>query len=135
MRNIHTLKPARLIDTDKRTVSKDIYYTTFKRGIIWSSLITGAGFICFVLNKYLGWHLPLEIRDITAIFTCGIIVVTCLYHAKNLRLNTEANQKKLDFDYDKLCLSKQKSKKRTPVNQQQQKGCLPLICAANLYRL
>ncbi len=102
MRDIHTLKPARLIDTDKRTVSKDIYYSTFKRGIIWSSLITGAGFICFVLNKYLGWHLPLEIRDITAIFTCGIIVVTCLYHAKNLRLNTEANQNKLDFDYEKF---------------------------------
>jgi hypothetical protein len=116
MRDIHTLKPERLVDTDKRTVSKDIYYTTFKRGIIWSSVITGAGLLCFILNKCLNWQFPLEIRDVTAIFTGGIIVVTCLYHAKNLRLNTDANQKRLDFDYDKL-VYEQAIKQETDTNK------------------
>jgi len=58
-----------------------------------------------------------EIRDILAMLTYGIVSTTLLYHAKNLKLNYDANQAKLEFDKSKfeeekaIKLKEQKSNK------------------------
>jgi cell division protein FtsL len=65
------------------------------------------------MNRCLHWGLTVEMRDVTAVFTCGIVVVTCFYHVQNLRLNVEANQKKLDFDYDKFAYEQEVKKEES----------------------
>lgn len=52
-----------------------------------------------------------EIRDIVAMITCGIVSTTLIYHAKNLKLNFDANQAKLDFDRKKFEEEKEARKK------------------------
>jgi hypothetical protein len=43
-------------------------------------------------------QLKFEIRDIVSILTCGIVSTTLIYHAKNLKLNFDANNERLIFD-------------------------------------
>lgn len=102
MINVAGLRPTPLIDTDKKAITRDTYYATFKKGVLWTSLITATALILLIATKYFNWGMPIELKDVTAVFTCGIVVVTCFYHAKNLRLNIDAHQKKLDFDYSKF---------------------------------
>lgn len=48
------------------------------------------------------WSIHYEIRDIVGMITCGIVSTTLIYHAKNLKLNFEANKEKLEFDKKKF---------------------------------
>ncbi len=57
--------------------------------------IIGTTIFVFIAN-YIG--LKYEVRDAVAMLTCGIVTTTLIYHAKNLKLNYDANQAKLDFD-------------------------------------
>jgi hypothetical protein len=102
VKNINSIKPEPLVNLDRTEIRRDIFYTTFKKGVLWTATVTALLLILFVIDKRFGWGIPLAIRDVTAVFTCGIVLVTCFYHAKNLRLNVDANQKKLDFDYEKF---------------------------------
>lgn len=71
-------------------------YKTLYIGAIITLIIT-TGFV--LIANYAG--IKYEIRDVVAIFTCGIVSTTLIYHAKNLKINYEANQAKLDFDKTK----------------------------------
>jgi hypothetical protein len=102
VRKLTDLKPEPLTTTDKKEVRKDIHYAGFRKGLIITSVISGIGLILFVLTHLYSWGFLVELRDIAVIFSAGIVAVTCFYHAKNLRLNIEANEKKILFDFNKF---------------------------------
>jgi hypothetical protein len=102
VRDIRTLKKQITGDTDTTIVQRNIYYKSFRNGIYWAVAASFVVLLLLILNRVFSWGLSIEIRDIASVFTCGMVVATCFYHAKNLRLNIEANQKKLDFDYEKF---------------------------------
>jgi len=47
-------------------------------------------------------NFSIEAKDVIALFTSGLVTTTLIYTAKNLRLNFEASQAKLQFDSDKF---------------------------------
>lgn len=75
--------------------------------LYWGGIIT---FLCaalyyFVVAKV--YNNPVDLKDITAILTCGLVSTTLVYHAKNLRLNYEVNKEKIEFDKAKYEEEKQ----------------------------
>src|ERR1700743_334951 len=64
-------------------------------------IITIGGVVIFLIVAH-SFNIRYEIRDIVAMITCGIVSTTLIYHAKNLKLNFDANQEKLDFDKKKF---------------------------------
>jgi hypothetical protein len=52
MRAISTLQPVPLTDTDRKQVRKDFYYAAFKKGVTWTSAITGAMLLLWLLIMY-----------------------------------------------------------------------------------
>jgi len=84
-----------LEDTDTSNF-KISYKTLYIGGTITLGLV-----IIFILIANF-WSIHYEIRDIVAMITCGIVSTTLIYHAKNLKLNFEANKEKLEFDKQKF---------------------------------
>jgi Domain of unknown function (DUF4760) len=102
IQELESLRPNPLKTSDSGSVQAKWSYNSFIIGIIISILIL---IICsLICYKSIigGWKFKIEIKDVVAIFTACIVTITCLYHAKNLKLNIENNQTKLNFDFEKF---------------------------------
>ncbi|MHA4812434.1 DUF4760 domain-containing protein [Flavitalea flava] len=102
MKNIEDLRPPHLSLKDQREIKKDIYYSSFKKGLGLTCIVSAFFLLLFVFTHLYKWVFVVELRDVAVIFSAGIVAVTCLYHAQNLRLNIEVNEIKLAFDYEKF---------------------------------
>ncbi len=91
-------------------INVKLKYSTLVFGGIITALIT----IVFIITAHF-YHINYEIRDIVALITCGVVCTTLIYHAKNLKLNFEANKAKLDFDIFKY--NQEKDRKITEQSQ------------------
>jgi hypothetical protein len=91
------------------------------------AIITCGGIIIFLIIAH-ACGIRYEIRDIVAMLTCGIVSTTLIYHAKNLKLNFDANQEKLDFDKKKF-----EEEKVMKKNEQQQKKIVYSFEASTLW--
>ncbi len=72
-------------------------YRTLKVGLS----ITFTIVVLLIALKW-GAVLSIDIRDIVAIFTSGIVCTTLVYHAFNLTMNYEINKIKIDYDENKI---------------------------------
>lgn len=110
MQAIEDIKPKPITVTDHTQIRKDIYYAGFRKGLWITGVISMAVFILFIFTHLYNWGFTVDLRDVAVIFSAGIVAVTCYYHAQNLRLNIEANQSKLDFDYNRFVFEQSQKK-------------------------
>jgi hypothetical protein len=99
---LEDLKPEEIkqIDTvEKVFIKENKTFNSAKYVLVFAIIILS---ILCILSHVYDWKVKVDIKDIMSVCTFIIVFATCLYHAKNLKTNIDANNAKLNFDFKKL---------------------------------